>query len=393
MEQSTHKAEVVEIVLQKHPNADRLSVIPVYGYNYIGSTDSWKDVKLGVYIPPDSLVDTTMPEFCELASDAKYAEDSSKGGKYARIKAKKLRGVVSYGFMIPAPANAKVGDDLAERFGILHYDPPVNTGGKNKTSFYGGGEVESGPNLYSPKYDVDSFQRYAQNVFVYGEPVFVSEKIHGANGRWVYHGGRMYCGSRTEWKREYAQIPLPNREDLINKLVSRMVDDGSKVEDVTPQAGMQADIIIENIKKKNEHPVQNAWWKGLAAHPELRQWCEEHPDVVVYGELYGAVQNLKYGVPDGQVRIAVFDLLNHGSWVDAHAARLAAPNLPWVPTVVHETPYDFDKLVTMADGPSLVPGAKHYREGIVVSPIKERNDLYLGRIKLKIVSPTYLERS
>jgi RNA ligase (TIGR02306 family) len=394
MLKSTHKVEVVPVKMEKHPNADSLSIIPIFGYSYVGRTEDWQDVNVAAWCPPDSLVDTRLPEFAFLAGEAKYAEDSTKGGPYARIRAKKLRGIVSCGLLIPLPANSKaqLGDDLAESYGVLHYEPCVSTG-QNKTSFYTGGEVESGPNLYSPKYDVDSFQRYAQNVFVEGEPVFVSEKTHGANGRWVYHNGRMYCGSRTEWKREYAQIPLPNREDLINKLVSRMVNDGSKAEDVALQAGMQADVIIENIKKKNEHPVQNAWWKGLAAHPELRQWCENHPDVIVYGELYGAVQNLKYGVPDGQVRIAVFDLLNQGNWVDPHAARLAAPELPWVPTVAWQVPYDFNKLVEMAEGQSLVPGAKHYREGIVVSPLHERIDQRIGRVKLKIVSPTYLERS
>jgi RNA ligase (TIGR02306 family) len=384
VEKSTHKVEVVRVVMEKHPNADSLSIIPVFGYTYVGRTEDWAGISRAAYIPPDSLVDTRLPEFAFLAGDAKYDENSYKGGPYARIRAKKLRGIVSYGLMVPISEKIELGSDVAASLGVLHYEPPIQGSSKGgKTGFYIGGEVEAGPALYSPKYDVDSFQRYAKVMFTPDELVHVSEKIHGANGRWVYHGGRYYCGSRTEWKREFAQIPVPDRADLLKKVTIKLdmsVDD-------------YVDSIIANIKKKNENPPQNMWWKALRATPTLEGWLKEHQDIIVYGEVYGSVQNLKYGVPNGEVRIGVFDLLGNGHWIDIPAARLAAPDLPWVPVLANSVPYDFNKLVAMSDGPSLVPGANHYREGIVVKPLQERNDPHLGRVQLKIVSPTYLEKS
>ena len=47
----------------------------------------------------------------------------------------------------------------------------------------------------------------------------------------------------------------------------------------------------------------------------------------------------------------------------------------------------------IALGDSVIPGAKHMKEGVVVKPVKERRDPDLGRVQLKIVSPRYLEKA
>jgi RNA ligase (TIGR02306 family) len=391
LEKSTHKVEVVPVTLTKHSNADRLSIIPVFGYTYVGNSADWAGVSKAAWIPPDSLVDTTRVEFLPLANDAKYYADSSRDVKldkgyptYARIRAKKIRGVVSYGFLVPVSDNTPLGADLASELGVVHFEPPIQA--NRKTGFAAGGDVAPGPNVYHVKYDVDSFQRYASQLFVPGEQVFVSEKLHGANGRWVFHNGQFYAGSRTEWKKEFSTIPVPSKTDIVAQLIAKGLSEA--------EAGDRADNIIENINKKNSHPVQNPWWKGLRAYSAMMDWLREHPDIVVYGELYGQVQNLKYGTKDGELRIGVFDILisSLGTWMDPLAARLAAPNLPWVPTIHENFPYDFDQLVQMAEGESLVPGANHNREGIVVSPLVEREDSRLGRVKLKIVSNWYLNQ-
>ncbi len=393
MEKSTHKVEVVEVNFSKHPNADSLSITPVFGYTCIGRTDDWKGIKKAAWIPPDSLVNVNLPEFAFLAGETRYAFDSTKNHvalNYARIRAKKLRGSVSYGMLVPVNDSVEVGTDMAEHFGVLHYDPPVNDSGNPKNRFYSGGEVASPPEVLAPKYDLDSFQRYAKNVFVQDELVIATEKIHGASARYVFDGLTMHCGSHSEWKKEYSLIPVPDKVELVEKIKSRFCSDIQGNEMSIAQAGEQADYIIDTINFKNSHPKQNMFWAALANHPEIRSWCEAHPGVVVYGEVYGQVQNLKYGL-DG-IKIAVFDIMHNGTWTDAHAARLAAPELPWVPTVVDSFAFDFDKLVALAEGPSLVTGANHIREGIVVCPLQERYDHKVGRVKLKIVSVAYLER-
>ena len=67
-EKSTHKVEVVKITPETHPNADRMWLAKVYGYVCAISKTEWgprlvNNECLAAYLPPDSLVDVTRPEF------------------------------------------------------------------------------------------------------------------------------------------------------------------------------------------------------------------------------------------------------------------------------------------------------------------------------------------
>ena len=53
----------------------------------------------------------------------------------------------------------------------------------------------------------------------------------------------------------------------------------------------------------------------------------------------------------------------------------------------------FDESVKqLADGPSMVEGTEHIREGVVIRPLVERDARNLGRVQLKIVSNAFLEK-
>ena len=166
--------------------------------------------------------------------------------------------------------------------------------------------------------------------------------VHNSSARYCWHEGRMYCGSRTEWKRE---------------------DD------------------------------KNIWWLALRATPQIAVFCENHPDITVYAEVYGPVQDLKYGTSKNEVRIAVFDLLRGSEWIDPKEAREIGKDLPWVPLVHTSFPFDLDRVLQEAEGKSLVAGANHLREGVVIKPQTERTHPEVGRVCLKIVSNGYLERA
>jgi hypothetical protein len=60
--------------------------------------------------------------------------------------------------------------------------------------------------------------------------------------------------------------------------------------------------------------------------------------------------------------------------------------------VLHIGPFDSAKVKALAEGKSLVPGATNIREGVVVEPLIERREHGLGRVQLKIVSNTFLEK-
>ena len=328
---STHKVEIVPVVLEKHGNADSLSVVNVFGgYPCCVRTADWSGKTLAAYLPPDSVVDVTRPEFAFLASGTKTKH---------RIRAKKLRGVQSFGLLMPAPDGAQLGDDVAAFYGVEHYEPEI----KGACT---GGEAESAPGMLSqyPKYDIDAMRRYT-NVFTPGEPVYVSEKIHGANARYSWFDGRMWCGSRTEWKKEIAD---------------------------------------------------NLWWRALANTPSIRAFCEANPGSLLYGEVFGQVQNLKYGAGRNDVWFAAFDILRTNGQFDNPPEFIAAcqrHGVARVPVIAMGVPFDINQIYGWADGQSLVEGADHFREGCVVKPMAERWHQAVGRVVLKVVGAEYLEKA
>ena len=321
MEKSTHRVEIVPVKLEPHPNADRLEIARVWNYTCCVQRRQFQDGEFAAYIPPDSVVDTTRPEFAFLKKDGRDSE---------RIRVKKLRGIVSMGLLMPRPDGAIIGDDVAEFYGVKHWEPlDTTTGGEN---------VPAPPGYY-PNYDVDTMYRYA-HLFEEGEPVIITEKVHGASARYCCVDGQMFCGSKNLWKKE---------------------DDRS------------------------------IWWRALRRNPQVEEFCRANPDITVYGEVFGWVQSLRYGRNAGEVDIAVFDLLRGSEWIGALVAREVAPYLPWVP-VVFAGPFVKEHAFEIAEGRSLVPGANHFREGVVVKPLAERTDPEIGRVQLKIVSSEYLEK-
>ncbi len=372
MSNSTHEVTIVPIEMTKHPHADTLSVVNVFGgYTCVVRTQDWQGVKLGAYIPPDSLVDTSRPEFSFLASKA-------RADGLHRVKAMKLRQIVSFGLMIPAPEGSVMGQDVATQLGVTHYEPPMPGEQRAGNGLIFGGEVAKAPDLNSPKYDLDAFRKY-HSLLIPGEKVWITEKIHGCSARYVYDGEKMHCGSKNEWKKEYASYDHITMEWLRARVF--------KKEASTEVDEERCQVIYDKLH--NQTKSRNLWWNALSQNPEIEKWCRDNPNKILYGEVFGQVQNLKYGVQG--LAIATFDIMVDGRWLDAQEARDAAPNVPWVP-YIGTYDYEFETVVAFSDGPSVWPGAQHYREGCVVKPLIERTDLHLGRVCLKCVGSTYLEK-
>jgi len=330
---STHKVEVVRIEhIEPCPNADRLELVKVWGYQCLVRKGDFKVGDLGAYIVPDSVVNATRPEFSFLL-DPKHPEKTE-----IRIRVKKLRGVVSQGLLITAPAGSKEGDDVAEALGVTRWEPKVNI------TMSGHGKGIVGPStILAPKYDVEDWHRYKE-AFVPGESIVATEKIHGTNARYVFDGEKLHVGSHTTW---HAEDP----HDL--------------------------------------------WWKATTVYKNIIDFCVAHSSIVLYGEIYGDIQNLTYGVPKGEFRIILFDLYDgvKGEFIDNDEARKMTVGfeLDWVP-VLFRGPYDEAALKVLSNGPSVLPGANHIREGVVIKPARERWDKKVGRVQLKIVSDEYLEK-
>ena len=329
---STHEVPVISVKLEKHPNADSLSIVRVYGWTVCVRTSDWADGELGAYVQPDMLVDTTRPEFSFLAEPGKPVN--------YRVKVKKLRQVVSMGLLVKAPPGSSEGEDVAEILGVTRYEPP-------EPSTRGGGTIhhhpaEPGPPIFTVKYDVEAWRRW-KDVLVPGEDVWVSEKIHGANGRWAWHGGRLYCGSRSLWK----------------------------------------------AQKDRNGEMTDSWWVA-AVHAGIVPLLMKHENCVFYGEIFGPTQDLRYDhVPGQPPFLRIFDVLGDGIWWTP--SQLAdRVNEEWLVPTIYRGPYDPEAVEKMAEGQSLI--ASNIREGCVIKPTDGRVHDKLGRVCLKLVGNGYYER-
>jgi RNA ligase (TIGR02306 family) len=324
---STHRVEVVRLgPIEKHPNADTLGIVRVWGYTAIVRLGDYAEGDLVAYIEPDYVVPET--------------EAFAFLGGHRRIKARRLRGVWSQGLVISAPEGAVEGDDVMESLGIVRYEPP--TSGRPGTHGVKGppiGVEAPHPTLaHLPKYDLENLRRYP-DVFEPGEMVYASEKVHGANARFAWRDGRMWAGSRTHWR--------------------------------------QLDL--------------ESWWTAaLAEHGWIEDWCREHEDAVLYGEVFG-FQDLRYGVKPGAVHFLVFDAMR-SDFTFATPAELAESFDARFRVPGSFVEYDLARLEEMSRQDSVVcPG--QVSEGIVVKPLAERFDRRVGRVALKLVSDRYLERA
>lgn len=286
--------------VEPHQNADALEIVKVWGYPVVIRKGQFKPGDLAVYIPVDAIV-PDLPEWGFL-----------NGSR--RVKAKKLRGVFSMGLLTEASSLLSEGDDATAFLGIEKYEPPVHSST--------GGENEHCPHFFPTYTDIEGLRRWGA-LLVDGEPVVVTEKLHGANGRWMWKGGRLWVGSRTCVKK-----------------------DGDTI-----------------------------WWQ-VARRYDLPKRIEGR-DVVLFGEVFGQVQDLKYGHDRGApCSMRVFDVfdLQRGAYMDwqdvvAFCSQVGLDHVP----VLHEGPWS-PTLMGLAEGESTL--ATHVREGFVVKPARERQALF-----------------
>lgn len=323
---SKHSVNVVEITdVRPHPNADRLELIQVGNYTCVVPKGQFAPGSLAAYVEPDYVVPET-PQFAFLGARPKDR----------RIGAKKLRGIWSEGLLTAAPAGANVGDDVMAALGIERWEPP-EPGQPGWMGVKGPplGCIESVPEFIKgvPKYDLENLKKY-RDVLTPGELVLVTEKLHGTNARYVWHNGRMFCGSRTQWRKE---------------------------------------------------DPPNVYWGALKQNTWIEQWCMDNPNVVLCGEIFGAVQDLRYGAQDKEYMFAAFDL-----WDPYGGFRFPdGLDREQVVPVLGEVEFDYEQLKEWAENDSYFGGI---REGLVVQPVCEREHPDVGRVKLKLVSNRYLSR-
>jgi tRNA-binding EMAP/Myf-like protein len=158
-----HKVVVEKLTVQEHPDADRLEIAQVGDYQSIIMKGQYETGDLAAYIPEASLVPD--PLIQEMGLEGKLA-----GSKQNRVKAVRLRGVLSQGLCYPAREEWEEGQDVTEELGVTKYEPVIPASMDGVVYAAGGRRCL--------KYDIENFKRYPE-VLEEGEEVVITEKIHG----------------------------------------------------------------------------------------------------------------------------------------------------------------------------------------------------------------------
>ena len=381
---ANHRTNIVRLgAPRKHVKADTLDLYDIEGYQVVTKQGNFHAGDLAVYIQPDSVV-PEHPAFAFLYEGITSPVPERK----RRITVRRFRGEWSEGLLMPVldfpeelcdlgpdlcdTPDVFEGQDVSDLLGITHWSPPepgedTSAQGRRQNpkfprSLKGlwywlltrlgfspngnvGGICVKAPPTVPPVYDVDNFKHYS-NAFWPGEPVVVTEKIHGSNARFTFQKEKMYAGSRTLWKKPGTSC---------------------------------------------------VWNTALEQMPWIAAWCKAHEGYTLFGEVVPTQgDKYRYGCATGQVKFFVFDILTpDNQWLkyeDTFIGNSTTTDLIWVP-MLYKGFFNRDTVKALAEGRSTVYGAEaQTREGAVVKPLEERRVHGLGRLQLKIVNNAFLEK-
>lgn len=383
------EVKIYKLTIEEHPNADALELARVGNYRAIVQKGAYQTGDLGAYIPEGAIVPDWLLERLNLTGRL-------AGKQKNRVKAIKLRGVLSQGLIVPlvgkqsdfpdactwlisnqtATMGVGVGDDVTEFLGITKYEPEIPSSMS--------GQVMSAHGM-TLKYDIENLKKYP-NVLEDGEEVVLTEKIHGTWCCFGYHPElreQHIVTSKGLSARGLIFKMIPENE---NNLYIRALSATAPVEDGT--GGTVLDRAMQFVNER---------------------YAFEDMSVAFYilGEVFGkGVQDLHYGQDKPAFRI--FDVYigdpRTGRYLGFEEKRefAEAVGVPLVP-VLYVGPYNEEVVEEYTNGRETVSAQLeedvhpsyngfNVREGVVITPAVERRDDELGRVILKSVSEAYLLR-
>lgn len=315
--------------IRPHNNADNLELAQVLGWQLVVRKGEYEVGQKVVYFP----IDTILPlDVSERFGVTRYLSKQ-------RIRCAKLRGEPSFGLAVQPDRDWPVGENVAEFYRAEKYEPPVRATA---------GDAEKEHPLFVAYTEIENMRNFPA-IFESGESVMVSEKLHGTNARVGCIEGELMAGSMRLRRRHPA----------------------------------------------DDHFASSIYWFPFTQEP-VRSLVEalgrDHRQVILFGEVYGSkIQSFHYGLL-GTIGFRAFDLLLDGRYMDwpdflALCSRYGVETVPVLATI----PFDLDAIRHYSEGKTqLMAKDAHIREGIVVRPVRERNDPRVGRVILKYISDSYL---
>jgi len=329
--------EIKEV--KPHPNADRLEICEVLGWQCLASKGQYKVGDLVVYFPPDTVLSQELTDCWKVSN---YCQKTDQG---MRIRQARLRGEPSFGLIVDIPDDVIWGEGQPadQYYDAKKYEPPVL--GK-------GGDILGRNHILFDKFtDIQNLRNFTE-IFEDGEEVICTEKLHGTQIRGMIaqtegEGELLFWGSKNHPRK---------RPDTDEEMKSHFY--------WYPYTLQSVKNLFAGLKNK-------------------------HKVIEIFGETYGRVQSLKYGL--NCLAFRCFALKLDGKYVDFDERMKICEeyDVPVVP-VLYRGPYSFEKIKEVSEGNTKVADIDQIREGTVVQPVKERSHPAIGRCILKFVSDKYL---
>jgi len=365
---ATFEVKIYKITIEEHPNADAIELAVVGEYRSIVSKGLFQDGVLAAYIPEGAVVPKLVLQRLNLW-DAENDKGKLAGKQGTRVKAIRLRNVLSQGLIYPVeqteglselvdPAgehhSVVEGQDVRDVLNITKYEPQIPTA-------MGGEVFNAFGNTIG--YDVENYKRFP-DVFVEGEEVIMTEKLHGTWCCFGYHPDITH--------------PVVTSKGLSAKGLAFKMNEANK-----------HNVYIKGLQLTTDDSMDDVVTRHRRNLPSLEPFY-------FLGEIYGqGVQDLTYGV-SSNTEFRVFDVYigqpGAGRYLnyDEMITMTESLGLNTVP-LLYRGPFSKEKMTEMTSGKTTI-GGSHIKEGLVVKPVTERRDNTVGRVMLKSISDDYLLR-
>lgn len=344
---SEFRVEVKRVIIEPHPDADKIELGKVDGYVSIVSKGLFKTGDLAAYIPENAILPEKIIE--ELGVVGLLV-----GSLKNRVKAKRLRGIFSQGLLYPARKIWVEGQDVAEELGIVKYEPVIPQAMRGRAV---GAALEITVN-----FDIENIKK-EPHAFD-GKIVVMTEKIHGTFVQIGYVPSRLHkpfldCGCFV--------------------LSSKSLGARGICLDIHDEKSVHA----RTMKQLNLYP------KLVCIKAEYRGLIADEP-IFMLGEVFGpGVQDLTY---TDKISFRLFDICfgERGNqkyfdylWLEQIAKDYELEMVP----EIYRGWFSQEALGKATTGKETISGiSKHMREGVVVK------NMIGPRMIFKSVSEDYLLR-
>lgn len=322
-------ASVQKIIsVEKHPDADRIDIAKVLGWQCVVGRNEFKAGDLCIYIEIDSVL-PDRPEF-------KLARSRSN-----RVKTIRLRGVFSQGIAFPVDVlssvgfegSLEVGLDVTDALGITKYEPkiPAQLNGVAKGYF---------PS-FVPKTDETRVQTIPDVLVRHKGKMFVkTEKIDGTSATYYLKDGDFGACSRN------------------------------------------VDLLEDE---------RNTFWIVAKTHRIKEKLTKYEKNIAVQGEILGpGIQDNKYDLKEHRFYLFdVFDVDKHRYLYHKEMVKFAnSYGFETVPILSDRfvPGNSVEDLIEAAEGPSVI-NPKIRREGLVLRSVTEATEF--GRLSFKVENKYY----